>query len=162
MLLKNGARQRNSDCIFSTPNNLRNSQNYASNKIFVESVFCRLHLFLSSASSFSSQYLLFFLKSLGAVFFFFLLLFLPSSVLQWHHEGGDFFSEYNRSNLLFYVGYYLEVSCSLLYGQELVHQLLSLTILSSPFSSSTTFQRSPNTSALIFLVIIINKIFNKL
>ena len=36
MLLNNGA--RNSDCIFriSTPNNLRNSQNYASNKTFVD------------------------------------------------------------------------------------------------------------------------------
>ena len=28
-------------------------------------------------------------------FFFFLLLSLPSSVLQWHHEGGNFFSEYD-------------------------------------------------------------------
>ena len=58
---------------------------------------------------------------LGAVFFFFLLLSLPSSVLQWHHEGGNFFSEYERSNWFFYVGYYLEVSSSLLYGQELFH-----------------------------------------
>jgi hypothetical protein len=57
----------------------------------------------------------------GAMFFFFLLLSLLSSVLQWHHEGGNFFSEYDQSNLLFYVGYYLEVSSSLLYGQELVH-----------------------------------------
>ena len=49
----------------------------------------------------------------GAVFFFFLLLSLPSSVLQWHHEGGNIFSEYDQSNCLFYVGYYLEVSSSL-------------------------------------------------
>ena len=59
------------------------------------------------------------------------------------------FSEYDRANWLLYEGYYLEVSSSLLYGQELVH---SLTILSSPFSSSTTFQSSPNTSTLMYLV----------
>jgi hypothetical protein len=80
------------------------------------------------------------------VFFFFLLLSLPSSVLQWHH-GGNFFSEYDQFNWLFYLGYYLEVSSSLLYVQELVDYLLSLAILSSSFSSSTTFQSSPNISA---------------
>jgi hypothetical protein len=42
-------------------------------------------------------------------------------VLQWHHEAGNFFSEYNQSTLLFYIGYYLEVSSSLLYVQEHVH-----------------------------------------
>ena len=47
---------------------------------------------------------------------------LMKAVLQWHHEGGNFFSEYERSNWLFYVGYYLEVSSSLLYGQELTHE----------------------------------------
>ena len=51
----------------------------------------------------------------------------------------------------FCVGYYIEVSSSLLYGQELVHYLLSLTILSSPFSSST-FRSSPNASAPMLLV----------
>ena len=52
-----------------------------------------------------------------------------------------------HSHWLFYVAYYLEVFSSLMYVQELVDQSLSLIILSSPFSSSTTFQSSPNTSA---------------
>ena len=77
-----------------------------------------LHLFQSSASYFSSLYLLQFLKSSKTVFFFFLLLSFPLSVLQWHHDGGNFFSEYDRSDWLFNVGYYLEVSSSLLYVQE--------------------------------------------
>jgi len=47
-----------------------------------------------------------FSNNLGAVFFFFLLPSLPSSVLQWHHKGGKFFSEYYRFNCLFYGGYY--------------------------------------------------------
>jgi len=72
------------------------------------------------------------------------------SVLQWHHEGGNLFSENYQSNWIFYTGHYLEVCSSLSYIQEL-HYLLSLTISSSPFSSSTSFQKSPNTSALIFL-----------
>ena len=42
----------------------------------------------------------------GAVFFRFLLLSLLSSVLQWYHGGCNFFSEYDQSNMLFYVGYY--------------------------------------------------------
>ena len=53
---------------------------------YVQLINCRLHLFRSSASSFSSQYLLFFSNHQGAVFFFFLLFSLPSSVLQWHYE----------------------------------------------------------------------------
>ena len=53
----------------------------------------------------------------GAVFF--LLLSLQSSVLQWYHEGGNLFSEYDQSNWFYYVGYYLEVSSSILYVQEL-------------------------------------------
>ena len=89
---------------------------------------------------------------LGVVFFFFPLLSVPSSVLQWNHEGGNLFSEYDRFNWLLYVGYYSEVPSSLLDVRELVHQLLSLTILSSPFSSCTKFQSSPITSAPIFLV----------
>ena len=60
----------------------------------------------------------------GAVFFFFLFLSLPSSTIQWHHEGGNFFSEYDRSNWLFYVGYYLAMSSSLLYIQELITYFL--------------------------------------
>ena len=59
----------------------------------------------------------------GAVFFFSLLLSLPSSVLEWHHEEGNVSSEYVQSKWLFYVGYYLEVSSSLLYDQELVHYI---------------------------------------
>ena len=61
----------------------------------------------------------------GPVFFLFLLLSLPSSVLQWHHEGGNFSSEFDRSNWLFNVGYYLEVS-SLLYVQELIVVIMIL------------------------------------
>jgi hypothetical protein len=60
----------------------------------------------------------------GAVFF--LLLSLPSSVLQWHQEEGNFFSEHDQSNWLFYIGYNLEVSSSLLYVQELVEENFSL------------------------------------
>ena len=67
---------------------------------------CCLHLFRSSASSFTSQYLLLFLKSSRSCVLLLLpTLLLPSSDLQWHHEGGNFFSEYDRSNWLFYVGY---------------------------------------------------------
>ena len=39
-----------------------------------------------------------------------LLLSLPSSVVQWHHEEGNFLSEYGQSHWLFYVRYYLEES----------------------------------------------------
>ena len=93
-------------------------------------------------------YLLLFLKSSRTfILLLLLLILLPSSVLQWHHEAGNFLSEYDRSNWLFYLGYYLEVSSSLVYVQE-----LSLTILSSPFSSSTTFQSSRSTSAPFFSV----------
>ena len=60
--------------------------------------------------------------------------------------------QYNQTKWLFNVGYYSEVSSSLLYVQELFHWLLSLAILSSPFSSNTTFQSSPNIPTPIFLV----------
>ena len=115
----------------------------------------RPQLFRSSASSFSSKYLLLFRKSSRRrVFLLSLLLLLsfPPSVLQWHHEEGTVFSEYDQSNWLSYVIYYLEVPSSLLYIQVFVHYLLSLVILSPLFSSSNTFQSSPNTSAPIFLV----------
>ena len=49
---------------------------------YVRLINCRFHLLRSSASSFSSQYLLF-LKSHLAVFLFFLLISLLPSVLQW-------------------------------------------------------------------------------
>ena len=57
----------------------------------------------------------------------------------------------NMSNWLFYAGYYLEVPFSLLYVQKR-NYLLCITILSSPFSSRTTFESSSNISAPIFLV----------
>jgi hypothetical protein len=92
---------------------------------------CCFHLFLYSSSSFSSEYLLLFLKSSrSCVFFFFLLLSLPSCILQWNHEGGNFCSEYDLPSWLLYLGYYLEVYSSLLYVQELVHEVFSLIILS--------------------------------
>ena len=55
---------------------------------------------------------------------------LLHNVPQWHQEGGNFFSEYDQSICLFYVGYYLEVSSSLLYVQKLLY-LVSLVILHS-------------------------------
>ena len=51
-------------------------------------------------------------------FFFFLLLPLQSSVLQWHHEQGNFLSEFDQSNWLFYVGYYLEAFSPILYSSN--------------------------------------------
>ena len=63
-------------------------------KITCISSLCSIHkLFFPSISIFSFQYLLLFLK------FFFHFLSLPSSVLQWNHEGGDFFSEYDQSTI---------------------------------------------------------------
>ena len=61
-------------------------------------------------------------------------------------------SSQNMTYPVGYVEYYLEVPSSLLYIQVFVHYLLSLVILSPLFSSSNTFQSSPNTSAPIFLV----------
>ena len=97
---------------------------------------CRFHFFDLQLPPLAPN-IFCFLNHLGAVFFFFLLLSLPSSALQWHHEGGNFFSEYDRSNWLLCVGYYLEVSSSFLYVQEFVHQLLPLSNLSCPFSLSS-------------------------
>ena len=120
---------------------------------YVRLINCRFHLFRSSAVSFSSQYLLLFPKSSRSC-----VLLLPTpftSVIcsSTDHERGKFFSEHGQSNWIFLkVGYYLEVSSPLLFVQEIVRYLLSLTMLSSPFSSSTTYQSSPNTSARIFLV----------
>ena len=74
------------------------------------------------SSSFSSQYLL-----------LFLCVFLPTpftSVLSpsMHHEEGNFFSEYDRSNWSFYIGCYLDMSSSLLYVQEIIYHFLSQVI----------------------------------
>ena len=119
---------------------------------YVQLINCRHHLFRSSASSFSAQYILLFLKSCKT---YVLLLPTPftsvicTSMASWRRQ---FVLRIWQSNWLFYVGYYLEVSSSLLYGQEL-HWLFSLTILSFPFSSSATFRSSPNTSASIVLVL---------
>jgi hypothetical protein len=68
-----------------------------------------IQFLIKSASSQSSSYL----KRLGAPRF--RPNPLPPSVLQWNHEGGNFLSEYDRSNWLFYVGYYLEVSSPLIW-----------------------------------------------
>ena len=115
---------------------------------YVRLINCHFHLFRSSASYFSSQYLLLFLKSKELC---------SSSSYSFHFRYLSFndimmeaISPQNMTN--FYVWYYLEVPSSLLFVQELVHLLLSLAILSSPFSFSTTFQSSPNISAPIFLV----------
>ena len=118
---------------------------------YVQLINC-LHLFDLQLPPLAPNIFSCFSNHLGAMFFFFLLLSLTSSVLQQHHERGNFFSEYDQSIWLFNIGYYLEVSSSLLYSQELVHQLISLTILSSQFSSSIIFPSSPITSAPNFLV----------
>jgi hypothetical protein len=47
-------------------------------------------------------------------------------------------------NWLFYAGYYLEVSSSLLYVQELFHRLFSLAILSSHSPPAPHFKESMN------------------
>ena len=57
-----------------------------------------VRLFRSSASSFSSQHLLQFLKSSRSYVLLLPTPSFPSSVLQCHHEGGNLFSEYDRSN----------------------------------------------------------------
>ena len=71
---------------------------------------CRLHIFNLQLPHLAPNIFSCFSNHLGAVFFIFLLLLLPPSLHQWHHEGGNFFWEYDQSNWLFYVGYYLEVS----------------------------------------------------
>ena len=82
--------------------------------------------FLSFQSSASSQYLLLFLKSSRSC-----VLLLPTtftsnicpSMASWRII--NFFSEYDQFNWLFYVRYYLEMSSSLLYVQELVLVLVN-------------------------------------
>ena len=77
---------------------------------------CCFHLFRSSTSFFSSQYLLLFLKTSRSSFFLpspFIFVICPSVV------------EYEQSNLLFIIRYYLQMSSSLLYIQELFHYLVS-------------------------------------
>ena len=67
----------------------------------------------TSASSFSSQHHLLFLKSSRSCVLLLPFPFTSSCVFQWHHEGDNSFSEYNQTNWLFYVGYYLKVSYSI-------------------------------------------------
>ena len=83
-----------------------------------------------------------FLNHQIAVFFFFLLFYLPSSVLQRHQEEGNFFLKYNQCNWLLYVLFSLILSRT--------SSLVTFSILSSPFSSCTTFRSSPNIYAPIF------------
>ena len=114
-----------------------------------------------STLSFSFQYFLLFLKSFKELcsssysFHFRHLLFngimkkaIPSQNTNMTNPMGFFTQARTRTFHL------LEGSTSLLYVPELFHykQLLSLTILSSPFSSSTIFHRSPTIYAPIFLV----------
>ena len=87
-----------------------------------------------------------FSNHLGALFFV-LLLSLPSSVLQWHHDGANFFLEYDRYNWLSYVGYYLCVlfspirsrTCSLVTFSD--HFIFSI-ILQHPFLKLSRYFRS--------------------
>ena len=109
--------------------------------------------FRFSASSFSSQYLLLFLKSSRNCV---VVLLLPTpftsvvypSVASWRKQ---FLLRIWPIQLVFRLRVLFR---SVLFSPIglLVHKLLSLAILSSPFSSCTTFQSSPNTSAPIFLV----------
>jgi len=55
------------------------------------------------------------IKGLYSYFFRFLL--LPSSILQLHHEEGNFFLEYVQSNWLFNAWYGLKASSSILFVQ---------------------------------------------
>ena len=84
--------------------------------IYIYSLYSIGKLSYTSISTFSSPLApnIFFCFSnhQGPEFLFFLLLSFQSSVLQWHHEGRNFFSEYDQCNSLFYVGYHLE--CPLL------------------------------------------------
>ena len=59
------------------------------------------HLFRYQIPTLAHNIFFCFSNHQGAVFFFFLLLSIASSILQWHHEVGNFFSEYDQSNWLF-------------------------------------------------------------
>ena len=88
----------------------------------------------SLASSFSFQYLLF-LKSSRSIFF--LPLSLPSSVLQWHHEQGNFFLEYIQFNC------FSLQDCRILFRSILlspIHSRTSLVTFSDHFISSILLQ----------------------
>ena len=92
--------------------------------LYVRLINCRFHLFRSSASFLSSQFLLLFLKSSRSC-----ALLLPTpfssvicpSVTSWRRQF--------LLRIWLILGYYLEVSFSLLYVQEHIYLLIFLTIL---------------------------------
>ena len=95
-------------------------------------IICRLHLFRSSASSFSSNNFYFSNhQGAGFFFFFFLLLSLPSFFLQWHFEEDNFFLEYFQPNWRFYAGYCLEASSSLLCIQSFPNTFVPIFLVST-------------------------------
>ena len=82
---------------------------------------CYFHLFDLQLPSLASN-IFYFSNHQGTIMFLFFLLFsLMPSVLQWHHEEGNFFSEFDQPNRFFYAGYYLEAFSFPLYVQELHH-----------------------------------------
>ena len=83
---------------------------------YVRLINCRFHLFPRLPPN-----IFFCFSDRQVALFFFLLLSFPLSILQRHHEEGNFFSEYDQSNWFFYKGYYLEGSLSLLCVEELIH-----------------------------------------
>ena len=112
--------------------------------------FC-LHLFRSSSSTFSSQYLLFLKSSRSCI----ILLTIPftsvifPSIVSWRRQ---FLLRIWPIQLAFLRSILFR---SVLFSYTFKNLFISYflwQILSSPFSSSTTFQSCPNTSTLIFLV----------
>ena len=89
---------------------------------------CNFHIYLFSASSFSSQYLLLFLKSSRSCVLLLPNLFKSVSVRQWHHKEGNFFLRIWTIQLNFLWRYYLEVYSFLLYVQELLRRHRQLSI----------------------------------
>jgi hypothetical protein len=73
--------------------------------------FCRLHPLDPQLPPLAPNILFSFSNHQGALLFF--LLSLLSYVFQWHHEGGNFFSEYDQFNWLFYALYFFIVLFSL-------------------------------------------------
>ena len=112
---------------------------------YVRLVNCRLHPFRSSASSFSSQYLLLLLKSSRSC----VLLLLPTPFTC---VISPLMALWRRQFLLRIWPTQLAFLRRILFRSVLFSPIRFLTsslvtfktILSSPFSSSTTFQSSPN------------------
>ena len=133
-------------------NNNNNNSHYYYYYYYVRLKNCRVHLLLSSASAFSSQYFLLFLKSSRSCILLPATLFTsvicPSMVSRRRQFRLRIWSIQLAilRRILFRNALFSPID------QESVHYSLSFAILSSPFSSSTTFQSSPNTSAPIFLL----------